>query len=103
MPAWKIALLVLTLAFSALTFYALTDVGYFGIFTYHFHSSAGWQVITDLVITCLLLISWMIWHARRTGRNPWPFVVITLAAGAFGPLLYLLTGPNTGFATDGAA
>lgn len=87
-----LVLALVTLAFGVLTAYALMDVGYWGIFDYHRHSSAGWQVFTDLVIVCGLAISWMISHSRRTGRTVWPFVLITLTAGSFGPLLYLLMG-----------
>ena len=32
----------------------------------------------------------MIGDAKTSGVNPWPFVVLTLAAGAFGPLFYLV-------------
>lgn len=87
-----LVLLVVTLLFGALTAYALLDVGYWGIFDYHRHSSAGWQVITDLVIVCGLAIGWMLADARRKGRTAWPYVLLTLAAGSFGPLLYLLAG-----------
>lgn len=85
-------LAAITAAFGALTAHALLDVGYLGIFDYHRHSSAGWQVITDLVIVCGLAIAWMVGDARRTGRRAWPFILLTLAAGSFGPLLYLLFG-----------
>lgn len=88
----RLALILVILAFGALSAYALMDVGYLGIFDYHRHSSAGWQVITDLVIVCTLAIFWMISDARKTGRNPWPYVVITVFAGSFGPLFYLLAG-----------
>ena len=87
----KSILIVVTLLFSALTAYALWDVGYIGIFDYHRHSSAGWQVIMDLVIVCGLMIVWMVNDARAKGRTVWPFVLITLSGGSFGPLLYLIT------------
>lgn len=90
----RLALILVTLAFGALTGYALMDVGYLGIFDYHRHSSAGWQVITDLVIACTLAIFWMISDARKTGRNAWPYVLITVGFGSFGPLLYLLVGQS---------
>jgi hypothetical protein len=33
-----------------------------------------------------------IWHdAKAQGRNPWPWIIATLAVGSFGPLVYLLT------------
>jgi hypothetical protein len=30
--------------------------------------------------------------ARSTGRNIWPWIIATLVAGSFGPLLYFITG-----------
>jgi hypothetical protein len=82
--------IVILIPFTLLTVYAIAEVGYIGIFDYHRHSPAGWQVITDLVIALVLLLTWLVPEARRTGRNPWPWVVITLLAGSFGPLLYLV-------------
>jgi len=78
--------------FSILSAYAVYKVGYWGIFDYHRYSPAGWQVFTDLVIACILIMSWMIPDAKRSGRNPWPYVVMTLFAGSFGPLFYLAIG-----------
>ena len=66
------------------------------IIAFHFPSSAGWQVLTDLVIVCGLAMLWMVQNARATGRTAWPYVLLTLAAGAFGPLLYLLMGSLRG-------
>ena len=87
----KPAVLLLILApFSLVTAYALWEVGYIGIFT---SSLANWgtaQVLCDLVVTSLLAIIWMVNDARSRGTNAWPFVVVTLLAGSFGPLLYLL-------------
>ena len=85
--------LALLLPFSVLSAYAVIQVGYIGIFDYHRHSPAGWQVFTDLVIGMLLIIVWMVADGRARGRNPWPFVVVTLFLGSFGPLLYLLLTP----------
>ena len=93
MSVFKAVLAIVTLLFGALSIYAVSQVGYFGIFDYHLHSPAGWQVIADLVIVCGLGIVWMVLDGKKIGRNPWPFVVITLLAGAFGPLSYLLTRP----------
>ncbi len=81
---------ILLVPFTLLTLYALSQVGYVGIFDYHRHSPAGWQVFADLVIALVLVLSWMIPEARRAGRNPWPWVVTTLFLGSIGPLLYLI-------------
>lgn len=87
----KTLAILIFIPFSILTAYALLKVGYIGIFDYHRHSPAGWQVFADLVIACVLILSWMIPEARRNGRNPWPFVGLTIFLGSFGPLLYLIT------------
>jgi len=85
-----IALIAVILAFGALSAMALMEVGYIGIFEMHLQNYAGMQVITDLVIVCVLAIVWMIGDAKTSGVNPWPFVVLTLVAGSFGPLFYLV-------------
>jgi len=90
----RILAIIILIPFSILSAYAVYKVGYIGIFDYHRHSPAGWQVITDLVIACVLLLTWLIPEAKRKGRNPWPFVGITLFLGSFGPLLYLATAKS---------
>ncbi len=87
----RILLVITLILFALLTAVAVWQHGYFGIFTWHLQSSAGMQVLIDLVIALLLVMVW-IWHdARACGRNPWPWLLATLALGSFGPLLYLLT------------
>jgi RsiW-degrading membrane proteinase PrsW (M82 family) len=82
--------IILLIPFTALTAYAVMQVGYIGIFDYHRHSPAGWQVFADLVIALVLVLLWLVPHAKKSGRNPWPWVVLTLLLGSFGPLLYLV-------------
>ena len=84
------ALITVVIAFGALTAMALLDVGYFGILEPHFRSWGGAQVFVDLVIVCLLACIWMVNDAPSRGLNAWPFVLITLVAGSFGPLMYLV-------------
>ncbi len=77
--------------FLLLTAYALLEVGYLGLFSYQFHSPAGWQVLVDLVIALLLMLTWLVPEARKAGRNPWPWVVGTLLTGSVAPLVFLAT------------
>jgi Protein of unknown function DUF2834 len=86
----KPVLTLALLAFGAYSTYAMFEVGYFGIWAAGFTSVGSLQVLLDLVIACLLISSWMVLDARRTGRNPWLYVGITLVAGSIGPLLYLV-------------
>lgn len=93
----KLVLLSLVfLAFGALSVEAMLEVGYWGIFQHQFSSSAGWQVLADLVISCSLIMLWMIGDARRSGRRVWPYLLLTVGAGSFGPLLYLWIGAWVG-------
>jgi len=77
-------------AFGALSFVALMDVGYLGIIAPHFQSWGAAQVLADLIIACALACIWMVNDARARGLTAWPFILVTLAAGSFGPLLYLV-------------
>ena len=87
----RISLLFATLAaFGAFSLYVMWDFGYLGIWRAGLASPAAAQVLLDLVIACLLISTWMLGDARARGLNAWPFVAITLAAGSFGPLLYLI-------------
>ena len=43
-----------------------------------------------LVIALGLFLVWMWRDAKAAGRNPWPWLVLTLVAGSIGPLIYLL-------------
>ena len=42
------------------------------------------------MIVGVLACIWMSYDARERGLPAWPFILITLVAGSFGPLLYLL-------------
>jgi len=87
----RVLIVVTLVLFGALTAVALYQHGFWGILAPHFQSTGAGQVFADLVIALILVLTWL-WHdARATGRNPWPWVLATLALGSFGPLFYLLT------------
>ena len=84
--------LLILLPFTAFSVWVLSQVGYLGLFTANLHP-AGLQVLADLVIACTLGIVWIWRDARAQGRNPIPFVLLTLGLGSIGLLLYLLMRP----------
>ena len=83
--------IILLVPFLALTAYAVMDVGYIGIIDFQMQGPAGWQVLVDLVIACILVLTWLIPDAKKAGRNPWPWVAMTVFLGSVGPLVYLAT------------
>lgn len=87
----RILLTITLILFGILTAAALWQHGYWGIIAPHFQSFGGGQVLTDLVIALTLVMVWIWQDAKATGRKAWPWIIITLALGSFGPLVYLLT------------
>jgi hypothetical protein len=93
-------LLTILIAFSTLTAVALWHHGYWGIIEPHFKSFGAAQVLTDLTIALSIFLVWMWRDAAATGRNPWPWIVLTVVAGSIGPLVYLLTRKSAKQASD---
>lgn len=91
----RIFLAITLIAFLALTTIALWQHGYWGIIEPHFKTFGAAQVLADLVIALSLFMVWMWRDAKATGRNPWPWLLFTLAAGSISPLIYLLTRKPT--------
>src|SRR5262245_56132014 len=87
---WKLIGLGVVLAgFAVLTGYALWQFGYVGLFEQGLANAATIQLSTDLTIALSLVAIWMVRDARERGVGVLPYLVITLFAGSFGPLLYL--------------
>lgn len=85
-----VALFVVLGLFGALTLAALFEVGYIGVFAGQLQNWGTRQVLADLVLMGLLSCGWMVPDAKARGINPWPFVLLTLGGGSFGPLFYLV-------------
>jgi Protein of unknown function DUF2834 len=85
---------VTLILFVALTVAALVNHGYWGIIEPHFQTFGAAQVFADLVIALTLFLVWMWQDAKQLGRNPWLWIVGTLATGSIAPLVYLLTRKN---------
>src|SRR5262245_31248424 len=90
MSARLLALFAVLGLFGALSAVAILDVGYFGLVTPLLRSWGGGQVLADLVILCTLGALWMVEDGRARGINPWPYVIVTVLAGSFGVLFYLV-------------
>jgi len=88
------ALLFVLIAFGAYSGYAVLQLGYVGLWQMLLSNLAGWQVVLDLLIASVLLLGYLWRDAQQTGRRFWPYALLTLAAGSFGPLLYLLLAPG---------
>ena len=83
-------ILVLT-AFGAFTAVVIGTEGISGIFDSITHSLGSVQIFVDLVNALSLIMVWMWRDAKQKQRNIWPWLILTLLAGSFGPLLYLIT------------
>ncbi|MEL7044561.1 MAG: hypothetical protein AAGL66_06000 [Pseudomonadota bacterium] len=77
--------------FLALTVWALLNGGIMGILNTS-QTPGGAQVFADLVISLILLLTFLVPHAWANGRNPWIWVGLTLCLGSIAPLLYFATG-----------
>lgn len=87
----KPVLLIITIAFGILTAYSVSQFGFIGIFSEGLQNAATLQIFVDLILCALFIIVWLRHDTKQTGRSFIFWTVVTLAIGAFGPLLYLLT------------
>ncbi|TDR31975.1 DUF2834 domain-containing protein [Hydromonas duriensis] len=86
----KLILWAVLLGFSVLTAIAVASHGVIGIFQYQLANAAGLQVLVDLIIASAFFLVWM-WHdTQKRGVSPWPWLILTLVAGSFGPLIYFI-------------
>lgn len=82
--------LCLLVPFLALTTWVLAHGGFVGFYREALSSPATLLMGLDLVIALGLALAWMREDARATGTPFVPYLLVTLAIGVAGPLLYLL-------------
>ena len=89
---WKrvAALVVLLVAFSVVSGFALLELGYVGLWKLAFQSWGTLQLFCDLACMVSLVLGWMVRDSKTSGVPVAPYFVLTLLAGSPGPLLYLL-------------
>ena len=85
-----IALSFVLFDFAALSAYAVYQYGYLGVIQRLTADSATMMASVDLVIALSLVVGWMWRDARARGASVLPYVLLTLAFGSVGPLLYLI-------------
>ena len=90
MNAKQLGLSVVLLDFSGLTAYALYHYGVVGVFELLTANAVTVAAFADLVIALSLVVLWMWRDARERGASAAPYVLLTLAFGSVGPLLYLI-------------
>lgn len=80
--------------FAALNAYALYSVGIEGLTTFlETMGPWGYVLAADVCIALGMLVVWMWADAKKFGRNPVPYTLLTLL-GSFGPLAYVALEPS---------
>lgn len=86
----QICLAVVLVAFLGFTEYAVYQHGIQGLFDLVLANSATTLAFTDLTIALTLVSFWVVQDARAKQISWLPFLLITMALGSAGPLLYLI-------------
>jgi len=91
MNAKQVALEVALIGFTALTAYAVYQHGYVNFFEEMLTTSlVTITSFVDLSIALGLILLWLWQDARERNISPLPYVILTVALGSVGPLLYLI-------------
>lgn len=86
----QIALGIVLAGFSILTAYALIGYGYVGFFREAISNLASVTLLVDLIISLTIILVYLGNDARERGASAVPYLLLTLAFGSVGPLLYLI-------------
>lgn len=86
----QIGLGIVLVGFSILTGYAVYLYGYLGFFREVTSNAASLTLAVDLVIALTIILVYLDGDAREHGISAVPYLLLTLAFGSVGPLLYLI-------------
>ena len=86
----QIALGIVLAGFSILTAYALIGYGYVGLFREVISNLPSVTLLVDLIISLTIILVYLGNDASERGVSALPYLVLTLAFGSVGPLLYLI-------------
>ena len=88
-------LALILLAFGAYSIYVMWDFGYLGIWRAGFANAAALQILLDLVITCLLISSWMMLPASDFGTSTGTSSTTSCPFHVVSSTLTMLRSPGT--------
>ena len=97
----QLALSTALIVLLAMDAYSVYLYGYIGFFQMVLANFAGVTAFVDLLIALVLIIVWMGDDARERNVSALPYLLLTIALGSIGPLLYLIR--RFGDRTDRAA
>jgi hypothetical protein len=86
----RAVLIAVIVAFGAFSTTAVVEHGLVGFLEEIVQNMATLQVLIDLSIVATLVLIWMYRDSRGSGTPFAPYALLTVAAGSFGPLGYLL-------------
>ena len=86
----RVLLIGVIVAFGVFTTAAVVEHGLVGFLEETVQNMATLQVLIDLSIVAALVLIWMYRDSRGSGTPFVPYALLTVAAGSFGPLGYLL-------------
>ena len=86
----QFALGIVLAGFSILTVYALIGYGYVGFVREVISNLASVTLLVDLIISLTIILVYLGNDARERGVSAVPYLLLTLAFGSVGPLLYLI-------------
>ena len=86
----QIALGIVLAGFSILTAYSLIGYGYTGFFRDVTSNLASVTLLVDLVISLTIILVYLGNDARERRVSAVPYLLLTLAFGSVGPLLYMI-------------
>ena len=81
--------------FLTLSVYAVASHGMAGLIRTATGNAVAVMLTVDLCLALTMAMVWMWRDARDRGVSPLPYVLVTLAAGSAGPLLYLIRRAGT--------
>jgi len=90
MSKQRIIPLIVFIAFAIWTAILSHNYNFLSFFKPIFASGPATQVLTDLTIAITMVLIWIYKDAAATNRKFWPYLVITIFLGSFGPLLYFI-------------